>query len=59
MLPNAAIDRFHSTLMDSDLFNEAMMAAAVEVVQYYAGGEPLTEKDYEMAQELCTRVSVS
>ena len=60
MVPNAAIDKFHSLLMDDDEFNEAMMRVALQVASYYAGpGEPLTDEDMALAMELCTRVSVA
>ena len=60
MVPFRAIDKFHSILMDDDNFNEAMMRCALEVVQGYAGpGVPLTDEDYELAMDLCSRVSVS
>ena len=59
-IPHAAIDRFHSLLMDDDLFNEAMMRCAIEVAQYYAGpGAKLDDEDYQLAQDLCCRVSVA
>ena len=60
MVPFRALDKFHSILMDDDNFNESMMRCALEVAQYYAGpGAPLTEEDYALAQDLCSRVSVS
>ena len=59
MISNHVIDRFHSHLMDNDQFNEAVMSVALQVVQSYAPGEPLTDKDYDLAMELCSRVSVS
>ncbi len=59
MVPNAAIDKFHSLLIDDDQFNEAMMRVALEVASYYAGGEKLTDDDMALAMELCTRVSVA
>jgi len=59
-VPHSAIDKFHSLLMDNDSFNEAMMSVALEVAQYYAGpGVALTDEDYKLAMDLCTRVSVS
>ena len=59
-VPFSAIDRFHSELMDDDLFNEAMMAAALRVAAYYQGDkEPLDEDSMALAMDLCTRVSVS
>ena len=60
MVPNAAIDKFHSLLMDDDEFNEAVMRVALQVASYYAGPEaPLTEEDMALAMELCSRVSVA
>lgn len=59
MVPNTVIDKFHSLLMDDDMFNEAVMRVALEVVQSYAPGEALTDKDYDLANELCCRLSVS
>ena len=59
MVPFSVIDKFHSYLMDDDEFNEAMMRVALQVAQSYSPGEPLTEEDYELAMDLCTRVSVS
>ena len=59
-VPNAAIDKFHSILMEDDQFGEACMRVALEVAQYYAGpGATLTEEDYNLAMELCSRVSVA
>ena len=60
MLPYKALDSFHSMLMDDDNFNEALMRVALEVVKsYYAPGEKLDETAYDMAGELCCRVSVA
>lgn len=60
MVPNAAIDKFHSLLMDDDQFNEAVMKVALQVASYYAGpGVPLTDEDYQLAMDLCTKVSVA
>ena len=60
MLPHAVVDKFHSYLMDDDQFNEALMKVALQTAQYYAGpGVPLTEEDYQLAMDLCTRVGVS
>ena len=60
MIPNAAIDKFHSLLMDDDQFNEALMRVALQVAQSYnAPGQPLNEQDMELAMELCVRVSVA
>ena len=60
MIPNHAIDSFHSKLMDDDQFNEAMMRVALEVAgQYLAPGEELDEEGYELAMQLCCRVSVA
>tara|TARA_B100001063_G_scaffold236758_1_gene256898 strand:+ start:326 stop:508 length:183 start_codon:yes stop_codon:yes gene_type:complete len=60
MVPFRALDKFHSLLVDDDQFNEAMMRVALEVAQYYAGpGEALGDEDYQLAMDLCTRVSVN
>ena len=60
MIPFHAIDSFHSKLMDDDQFNEAMMRVALEVVQsYYGPGEALDDDAYDMANELCCRISVA
>ena len=60
MVSHAAIDKFHSLLMDDDQFNEAVMKVALEVAQYYAGpGETLSEEDYQFAMDLCSKVSVA
>ena len=59
MVPHAVIDTFHSMLMDDDQFNEAMMRVALQVVQSYNPGQPLTEEDYDLANELCCRISVA
>jgi len=60
MIPNAAIDKFHSLLMDDDQFNEAMMRVALQVAQSYnAPGQPLDEQDMKLAMDLCCRVSVA
>jgi len=46
--------------MDDDEFNEAMMRVALKVAQSYAGpGVALSEEDYQLAMDLCSRVSVS
>ena len=59
-VPNAAIDRFHSLLMDDDLFNEAMMRVALQVAESYLGpGEDLDEEGMQLAMDLCCRVSVA
>ena len=59
MIPHAAIDKFHSLLMDDDQFNEAMMRCALEVAAYYQGdGEAPDEESLQLAMDLCTRVSV-
>ena len=56
----SVLDKFHEELMDDDQFNEAAMRVALRVAQYYAGpGAKLTEEDYELAMDLCTRLSVS
>lgn len=60
MIPNSAIDKFHSLLMDDDQFNEAMMRVALQVAQSYnAPGQPLDDQDLQLAMDLCTRVSVA
>ena len=60
MIPNAAIDKFHSLLMDDDEFNEAMMRVALQVAQSYHGpGEEMDEESYQLAMQLCCRVSVA
>ena len=60
MVPNHAIDSFHSKLMDDDQFNEAMMRVALEVAESYLGpGEALDDDGYDLACELCCRVGVS
>ena len=60
MVPNAALDKFHSLLVDDDQFNEAVMKVALEVAQYYAGpGATLDDDDYKLAMDLCNKVSVS
>ena len=59
-VPYSVVDKFHSLLMDDDNFNEALMRVALEVAQYYAGpGVALTDDDYQLAMDLCTRVSVA
>ena len=59
MVPNSVLDTFHSLLMDDDEFNEAVMRVALQVVQSYSPGEPLTDKDYDLANELVCRLSVA
>jgi len=60
MLPHSAMDTFHSLLMDDDQFNEALMRVALQVVKsYYAPGEKLDDDAYDIAGELCCRVSVA
>ena len=58
-IPFSVLDTFHSLLMDDDQFNEAMMRVALQTAQMYHPGEPLDEQDYELAMDLCQRVSVS
>ena len=58
-VPFSVMDKFHSLLCDDDQFNEAVMRVALETVSYYAGGEALTDKDYELAYELCSRVTAA
>ena len=60
MLPNAAIDTFHSMLMDDAEFLDALERVAHKVVaRYYAPGEQLDDDAYDMAMDLMTRVSVA
>ena len=60
MIPHAAIDKFHSILMDDDQFNEAMMRVALQVAESYLGpGEDLDEEGMQLAMDLCCRVSVA
>lgn len=60
MIPNAAIDRFHSILMEDDQFQEAMMRVALDVAAYYQPGkDPYDEDTMALAMDLVTRVSVS
>ena len=59
---NHVVDTFHSYLMDDDQFNEAMMRVALQVAEQYCKEAPCVtdEEDvYELAMELCTRVSVA
>ena len=58
-VPFSVLDTFHSLLMDDDQFNEAMMRVALMTAHLYNPGEALDEQDYDLANELCTRVSVS
>ena len=58
-VPFAVLDTFHSLLMDDDQFQEALMRVALQVVQSYDPGQPLTDKDYDLANELVCRVSVA
>ena len=59
-VPNHALDTFHALLMDDDQFQKAMMRVALQVAQSYLGaGQPLDVEDYDLAMELCTRVSVA
>ena len=60
MVSHSVIDKFHSLLMDDDMFNESMMRVALEVAQSYAGpGNKLEEEDIQLAMDLCSRVCVS
>ena len=60
MMPAAALDKFHSLLMEDDDFSEAMHRVALQVAQYYAGpGAKLDDQDYQFAMELVCRVGVS
>ena len=55
-VPFTAIDNFHTTLMDDDQFNEAMMRVAIQVAEQ----QGLTGEDvYDLANELCCRISVA
>ena len=59
-VPHAAVERFHSLLMEDDEFNEAMMRCAMDVARYYQGGtDALDEDSMQLAMDLCTRVSCS
>jgi hypothetical protein len=58
-VPHAAIDKFHSLLVDDDAFNEACMRVALKVAQSYNPGQPLEQEDYDLAYELVERLSVS
>ena len=57
-VPFSVLDTFHSLLMDDDQFNEAMMRVALQTAHLYNPGEALDEQDYDLAMELCTRISV-
>ena len=60
MIPHAVLDTFHSMLMDDDQFNEAMMRVALQVAtSYNAPGQEPDQDDYDLAMELCCRVSVA
>ncbi len=65
-VPHSVVDSFHSYLMDDDNFNEAMMRVALQVAEDHVG--KLRQQDpggydeedlYDLAMELCTRVSVA
>ena len=58
-VPFSVLDAFQSLLEEDDQFNEAMMRVALMTAHLYNPGEDLDEQDYELAMELCTRVSVS
>lgn len=59
-VPYAAIDKFHSELMDDDIFNEAVMRVALRVAEYYQGdGKPLDDDSMRLAMDLVTRISVA
>ena len=58
-IPFSAIDSFHSLLMDDDQFNEAMMRVALQVAEDNTPAGADEEDVYDIAMELCTRVSVS
>ena len=55
-VPNSVLDSFHSLLMDDDQFNEAMMRVALQVAEGHTADE---EDQYELAMDLCCRVSVA
>ena len=57
-VPYSVLDKFHSTLMEDDGFNEAMMRIALEVAQHYQGEGPLDEDSMQLAMDLCSRVTV-
>ena len=60
MVPNAALDKFHSLLMEDDDFNDAVMKVALKVASYYDGpGAPVNDDTLALANELFSRVSVA
>ena len=62
-VPHSVVDSFHSYLMDDDQFNEAMMRVALQVATEHMqrpGGGVYDEEDlYDLAMDLCTRISVA
>ncbi len=62
-VPASVVDTFHSYLMEDDGFNEAMMRVALEVAEGHftrPGGGVYDQEDlYDLAMDLCTRVSVA
>ncbi len=56
MAPDYVIDQFHAALMDDDQFNEACMRVALKAAAEHFVQE---EDQYDLAAELCMRVSVS
>ncbi len=60
MIAHSIIDQFHSMLMDDDEFNEAVQRIALEVAEEaLASGRHDEEDAYELAMELCIRLSVA
>lgn len=60
--PHHVVDSFHSHLMDDDNFNEAMMSVALQVAEEFCRQQPCETDDedvYELAMDLCTRVSIA
>ena len=55
-ISSSVIDSFHSYLMDDDQFNEAMMRVALQIAEEHTADE---EDQYELAMDLCCRVSVA
>lgn len=58
-IPASALDSFHSLLMDDDQFNEAMMRVALQVAESNTPGDAHEDDIYDIAMELCCRVSVA
>lgn len=60
MVPSSLVDTFRSMVMDDDMFNEAMIRCASDVVRdYLPEDEQNFDKIYDLANELCCRVIVS